>query len=206
MKRYLLALLFLVCGCMEPSRTPPSDVDALVSSNSPTTGDWTEKLPAAWSDEENARVWTAYRKLVARGKDAVPLLLDNVDRKEFSTCISSAVPYSPQSVGNICQMALNNMFDPIGMMYKSRRNAKGEHLMGTSFFSQLCISKSDAKTWWEKHRHKSMPEIRELVKAWHIQRETSFGFIDDEQKKMVLTGIEERFSRDSMERVSKDPM
>ena len=173
-----------------------ADIDALVSSNPPTTGEWLEQLPAAWSPDENGRVWAGYEALVSRGKDAVPVLIANLDRKEYSSSISTAVPYAPLSVGAICRMAVSEMFDPIGVMYKSRTNAKGETLMGYSYFDVAFATRPQAEKWWKENQRKSLEQIREMIRDWHIEREITFGFHDDEERKSILDQIDQRFSRD----------
>ena len=174
---------------------PRSLVDALASSNPATKGKWGEKLPPSWSEAENKRVWKAYREIVAKGKSIVPILIENLDRKEFSTCMSTSVEYSPFSVGHMCKMAIAEMFDPIRGMYKSRENGEGKILMGASYFSTEFYPTTKASIWWSKHQNKTPEKIRRMIYDWYINRERTFGFKDDKQKKWIIDEINNRFKR-----------
>ncbi|MGD9126721.1 MAG: hypothetical protein PVH19_05015 [Planctomycetia bacterium] len=205
MKRYSLIVVLVSLGGVTQQQQPPTPpssavVDALVSSNPQTTGEWTETLPDTWSREEDQRVWTAYDALVEQGKKAVPLLIANLDRKEFSSCIPTSVPYSPQSVGDMCEMAMSDIFDPIGTMYKARENAKGKTLMGYSYFDLAFHSKAQAEKWWKESKHKSVEEIQKMIRDWNVERETSFGFKDKKQKKSILDDIEQRYANRNKKR------
>ncbi|MDP6543069.1 MAG: tetratricopeptide repeat protein [Phycisphaerae bacterium] len=89
---------------------------------------------------------------------------------------------------------LSQMFDPIGGMYKSRENAQGQRQSGSSYFGVAIDSRSDAEKWWEKNRHKSPEEIRQMIRDWYVEREVSFGFKDAKQKEHILRRIEQDFS------------
>ena len=204
MKRYFWVYLILMCGCADKPVlhpvTNPTGVDALVSSN-PNPHQWKRgEPPADWSKEEDERVMSAHRALVARGKDAIPELIANLSRKEFSTTAAND-PYSsapvnyPLSVGEMCELALTEMLDFVGPRYKTRENDKGETIMGCMYFSTICPSQSAARQWWEKNRDKSLDEIREMIRDWYIERETTCGFQDEKQKESILGLIQRKFSR-----------
>lgn len=195
MIRYLLILCLLIFGCISKPKTVQVDIDGLVSSNLSTTGEHSEELPETWSDNENERVWNVYNSIVAQGKIAIPLLIENLNRKEFSTYIDSSVPYAPVSVGYMCKMAISEMFGSIGFGYKSRNNTKGETLMGHSYFTVIFDTQLHANQWWKKNQNKSLTEIRILIRDWHIERETQFGFNNVEEKNHILKLIDLSFQQ-----------
>ena len=47
----------------------------------------------------------------------------------------------------------------------------------------------------EEAQYKSLTEIRVLIRDWYIERETSFGFDNDEQKNHILKSIDINFTR-----------
>lgn len=205
----------LAAGCNDndaATQAPPSAeqtrlaamIDALVSTNTPPEdgGLGLSDLvtePPGWSREEDARVWQAFAEIVNAGPAIVPYLIENLDRTEFSTCISTSVPYCPLSVGRVCCMALEEMYDPIGMFYKSRDNGRGEHIMGTSFFDAL-PDKQAARDWWEQNSHKTVQQVQRDIYQWHVDREMQFGFEDDEQKARVLETIKRRYQESQQPR------
>lgn len=201
-KRNFIIILLLVCGCDDPkaekSNVPDADcIEALVSSNPRTTGEWEEKLPDSWSGEENARVWAAYDKLVAHGREAIPLLIANLERKEYSASETRTFYYRPFSVGDMCRMAVAEMFDPTDrwVIYKIRENAEGETQINNHYFWETLSTRSDGEKWWEQNRHKTTDEIREMIRNWYLNRETAFGFKDEKQKKSILDAINRGFSQ-----------
>jgi hypothetical protein len=168
-------------------------IEQLVSSNPPTTGEWDEEPPPPWTNEENWRVQELAQAIRKYEEAAVPALIDNLDRQEYAMSISTAVPYRPRSVGDVCRSSIESMFDPIGMMYKSRRNTKDESMMGSSYLSQL-LTKEDFEEWWIQNRGKSVAEIQREARDWHVARESAFGFTDAQHQKNILDQIEYRYT------------
>ncbi|MDA0767330.1 MAG: hypothetical protein O3A92_10965 [Verrucomicrobia bacterium] len=168
-------------------------IEQLVSSNPPTTGEWNEEPPPPWTNEENWRVQELVRAIAKYEKAAVPALIDNLDRQEYAMSISTAVPHSPMTIGDVCRSTIESMSDPIGMMYKSRSNAKDESMMGSSYLSQL-RTKEDFEKWWIQNRGKSVAEIQREARDWHVARESAFGFTDAQQQEDILDQIEFRYT------------
>lgn len=85
-------------------------IDQLVTTNPRTTGDWAEKQPIGWDVDEEARGLRIWRRLEEDPRRHMPALIANVERREFSTAISTAVPYSPVSVGSLCGWIIDRHF------------------------------------------------------------------------------------------------
>lgn len=156
-----------------------------------------------WRDAEDARdesIRAARAALVAQSRAAIPVLLENLDRGEFSCWYAGGGNYcTPLLVGDRCQDVLSDIYDPIGPIYRAHREtASGGFLHPRGYFdfrAGLCgDDRCRPSEWWERNRHRTDAEIREMVRQWHIARETAFGFENEEERKRILGAIDEAFS------------
>ena len=139
-------------------------IDQLVTTNPRTTGDWAEKQPIAWDSDEEARVLRVWRRLEKDPRRHMPALIANVERREFSTAISTAVPYAPLSVGYICGWIIEDHFYRhayrAGLARPEGKDSR-EHYFGV-------MRRATLLRWWKDHQHLSDEEIGELIKKWHL--------------------------------------
>ncbi len=184
-----ILILLMTCGIYSAETQL---VNQLVTSNPKTSGEWTEELPKNWSVKEQERVDEVYCRIVATGKPIVPELIMNINRNEFSMPVSTSVPYSPFTVGDVCMMALSNIYDNVGVRYKSRR-VGDRTLMGMSYFSS--IGRDGLAQWWTKVKDKEVSVVQLDIKNWYVEREKQFGFTDKDEEERILNGIEGRFER-----------
>jgi hypothetical protein len=95
-------------------------------------------------------------------------LIANVERREFSTAISTAVPYSPISVGSLCGWIIEGHF------YRHAYQAGLARPKGKENRPQYfgVMRRATLLRWWEDHQFRSDEEIGVLIKEWH-HRQTS---------------------------------
>lgn len=159
---------------------------------------------SARCEETQKRVRLAFDEIVAQGRSAVPVLIENMDRKEFSTYMGFGGNYAvPVSVGYMCKRALSKLFDPIGIMYKTDVNCKGESVVARAYFEDELFGDMQCSpyAWWNANKHMTDSEIREMVRQWYINRETANGW-GDEKRAWILKEIDDRFKRDALKRSS----
>jgi hypothetical protein len=230
MKYFFWAIALVVCGCADNAVTKTGDsprpaapktadqieterklqslVDSMVTKNpliypirdngKPNT--MYGRMPSNWSEEVDQRVWKAFWALVDQGKEAVPVLLANLNRTELSTYVDSVQgpsdhPYDERSVGEMCKHAIIDIFHVGGPGYLFRHNSKGETLTYPDYFGTVFYPPENAAKWWEKNRDKSVEQIREMIRDWQIERETAFGFENEQQKKEILKNLEDGYAR-----------
>ena len=165
-------------------------INAMVSKNPATKGKWNEKLPASWSENEDNRVHAVFQKILVNCRTYMEALAKNSNRSEFSTTISTSVPYSPCSVGQMCEMAIEGHFDFIGIRYKSRQVGEKSFMCDT-YFGRM--KSSDLSQWWFANKSKTDDDIRMIIKKWYIQHENENGFENDRDRKEILSEIESRY-------------
>lgn len=143
-------------------------IDQLVTTNPRTTGDWAEKQPIGWDADEEARVLRVWRRLREDPRRHMASLITNVERDEFSTTISTAVPYAPLGVGEICRWIIEGHFYRHAYqagLAKPKGKDNRPHYFGV-------MGRATLLRWWEEHHHLSDEEIGVLIKEWH-HRQTS---------------------------------
>ena len=156
-----------------------------------------------WRDAEDARdesIRAARAALVAQSRAAIPVLLENLDREDISGWYRvSAFHVIPISVGLRCEGVLETRYDLGGCFYWSRKNAAGDVLLPRDYFdfrAGLCgDDRCRPSEWWERNRHRTDAEIREMIRQWYIARETAFGFENEDERKRILGAIDESFRR-----------
>ena len=141
--------------------------------------------------EKIKEVLKARRKLTVISRKAVPALLDNLERKLHRPLLTAHRPYTKRPL----LMIFTYIFDPIGMLYKIREDAKGQKVSGLTYFEGHFQTKQKAETWWKQNQKKSDDEIRIMIRDWYITRETKLGFKDDKQKQEILGKIKRRFAK-----------
>lgn len=139
-------------------------IDQLVTTNPRTRGNWEEKPPVGWNADEDARAWRIWQKLKKDPRRHMTALIANVERREFSTAISTAVPYAPFSVGDLCGWIIEGHF--YRHAYQAglaRPKGKDNH---PHYFGLM--RRATLLRWWEEHHHLSDEEIGVLIREWHL--------------------------------------
>lgn len=146
-----------------------------------------DEKPDARRIEDAKRVRAAYESLQAMGMAAFPALISacNDERYSFSGVYAA---WRNHTVGDACRMIIEGQVDFYGYGYKSRDCPTGGHLVKPSYFWNK-DGAGDLRKWWTERQGRSLHELQIETLQWTIQKEENAGFIDEQQKAIILTPL-----------------
>jgi hypothetical protein len=166
-------------------------IEQLASRNAAPTGDgWPGlKRSSDWSEEYEKAVNDARDALEGYGKEAFPLLLENLDDQRYSLTASYSIEVN-HTVGQVCRQIVEwSVCSHGGGGYKSRTGADGKGHMPPDYF--YVNYRNDLKKWWRENSDKSLKQMRIDFLKWQIEQEDRIGFPDAESRRLYRDGLDQ---------------
>ncbi|MDB5292772.1 MAG: hypothetical protein JWL69_4013 [Phycisphaerales bacterium] len=127
------------------------------------------------------------------GIAAFPDLIAASEDKRYSFSMTTAA-WGNHSVGDACFMIIESQVESYPYGYKSREGTNGRQAIQPEYL-EYARSGEGLKSWWERHKARSLPELQEEVLRWRIDQEKSIGFVDQAQRREILEPLESRLEQ-----------
>jgi hypothetical protein len=149
-------------------------------------------LKALFEGYEHPQVARARAKLVSMGTPIFPELVKHLHDKRYSYsfCYAQWVNHSVgDTVSHIMAEVVRGRFSPYG--YKWRENARSSN--GQPNFGQM-LRELGAESYAEHVKGMTRNEVEKEYVQWYLQKEKSYGFVDEKQEHDVVTPCLKRLS------------
>lgn len=170
-------------------------IKELSNSNAPPVINirWEAHFPKTYNWSEQKRVLSVWKELHERFPEALPLLVENVDKKEY--CITVEVGSSGaqrnQTVGHVCAYIIELNIQPYTRPYAIRT---GYHSFLRSFDSRERPQVEEGiKKWWRDRASRNVATLQSEAVSWELSR------IDAEDTSEATVAFLERLEQNRKE-------
>jgi hypothetical protein len=203
MSKIVLAIVVITaaCGCCRRGTTQPTThsstshaaappviqlIEQLASPVPPkyATGKWSELTSEdSFNGYIHPQVEKAREQLVAMGTEIYPALVKHLDDDRYSYSGVYAA-WVNHSVGQMIVDIMATGIEPHMGSYKSRQNPNGYN--GPPSFEQMAKELGGFDKYASQAKGRSKVELQREYVEWHVAKERSYGFIDNEQERKVI--------------------